>query len=149
MAWMFVTIGICRAPLGARLRDVGDQTMKASILAVGLLIVGSTPALSQLDLVGKWSGTFEFIALGKRASFGPATVFRGELRASKDELTLTGQGHANLTVEEQIGQSFYGVWSVEGRKARYTCTMTTETEFLCAGKVSQANGFLTSAETIR
>lgn len=120
----------------------------ALILAAAMALA-PRPAAAQMELTGNWTGVFEFITLGKRASHGPAAVLERRLRGLEGEPAMLGEGTIKVQIMNRVGDHFFGRWIVHKQSADFVCTMRDERDFICGGRRSNAVGTVHDAETLR
>lgn len=133
-----------------------QSTLKKGLAAL-ILGVGSTlaavlaygQAAAEIDITGKWSGTFEFIALGDKAAFGPASVLESKSRGEGDHPAKFGEGEMVVNIENAFDDHFFGRWLVSGESAGFVCTMVDAKNFICGGKKANVVGIVHSKDALR
>lgn len=121
--------------------------LRAAVLALAAALPAG--ALAQVDVTGRWTGTFEFIVIGERAALGPAAMFNPGQRVSEGEPARVGEGVINVRIANRVGEHFFGRWTVDKRSSEMVCTMRSAMEFLCAGPNTHAVGTIEDEGALR
>lgn len=124
-------------------------TTAAALGVLALVATTPRPAAAQMDITGEWTGTFEFIVLGKEVGIGPASVFDRKLRGMKGEPARVGEGTIAVRIRDQVGGHFVGRWTVERQSSEFVCTMFDDRDFICGGRRTSASGRLNGDGSLR
>ena len=127
--------------------QVRNPLIRTAVLAFATALPAS--ALAQVDVTGRWTGTFEFVVLGERAAVGPAALFNPGQRVFEGEPARIGEGRIDVRIANRVGQHFFGRWTVDKQSSDMVCTMRDETQFLCAGPKSTAVGTIEDEGSLR
>ena len=128
------------------------KDLTALLFGVGsTLMVALAPgqAVADIDISGQWNGIFEFITLGDKAGFGPASVLEGKSRGDDDSPAKFGEGEMVVKIENWFDDHFFGRWLVGGEGAEFVCTMVDAKNFICGGKKTNVVGVVHSNDALR
>jgi hypothetical protein len=128
------------------------KDLAALIFGVGSTLAAALApgqAVAEIDLTGQWNGIFEFIALGDKAAFGPASVLEGKSRGDGDQPATFGEGEMVVKIENWFDDHFFGRWLVGGESAGFVCTMVDAKNFICGGKKTNVVGIVHSSDALR